>query len=608
MAPRILIGLTGNIATGKSAVAQRLRELGATVIDADQLVRVVVQKGQPALDEIARTFGPQVLLADGELDRKALGQVVFNDAQKLKQLEQITHPAVHVEIQRQLDELPPDSVAVIEVIKLIESGWADRCDSVWVTDCPPEDQVNRLMRSRGMSEAEAHARVAAQNPQAEKLARANVIINTSGTFAQTRKQVTQAWDRLMAQADPPATALPVMPGAAPASAAPAAPSPAQAHGPALNWVDWLVRLVIWGISVVAFADQLNSPLSLTTVAVVVIFALLMAGFLIASIAPVAERLFGAARAQPLWFALLPLVLLLPYVWYTRQNGNFDTADLLTAGVLLFMPTALALMNTPALNLSDVILGLVSVATPLVVPIIRYQTLNTPDLLLRLGAFALPVLLLIFTTRQQKRRLNFLFISAVLSLWYSVEFNVFPSSTWPVLGSDLSYFHLAVIPVFLYILAATGRFRALGLSFQPLPRDLSTVASNLAIFSLVAIPLGLITHFLTLHFSAPSVDEALGQMLTIYLFVALPEEILFRGTLLAYLDEALRWPAAATLIVSSLLFGAAHLNNVPNAGWYFVLAAFAGVFYARTYLKTKNVGAAATLHTAVNLMWALIFGG
>lgn len=608
MAPRILIGLTGNIATGKSAVAQRLRELGATVIDADQLVRVVVQKGQPALDEIVRTFGPQVLLADGELDRKVLGQVVFNDAQKLKQLEQITHPAVHVEIQRQLDELPPDSVAVIEVIKLIESGWADRCDSVWVTDCPPEDQVNRLMRSRGMSEAEAHARVAAQNPQAEKLARANVIIDTSGTFAQTRKQVTQAWDKLIAQADPPEMALPAMPGAVPASAAPVALSPAQPHGPALNWVDWLVRLVIWGISVVAFAGQLNSPLSLTTVAVVVIFALLMAGFLIASIAPVAERLFGAARAQPLWFAFLPLILLLPYVWYTRQNGNFDTADLLTAGVLLFMPSALAMMNTPALNLSDVVLGLVCIAMPLVVPIIRYQTLGAPGLWLRVGAFALPVLLLLFTTRQQKRRLNFLFISAVLSLWYSVEFNVFPSSPWLMLGSDLSYFHLAVIPVFLYILAATGRFRALGLSFQPLPRDLSTVASNLAIFLLVAIPLGLITHFLSLHFSAPPLVEVLGQMLMIYLFVALPEEILFRGTLLAYLDEALRWPAAATLIVSSLLFGAAHLNNLPDAGWFFVLAAFAGVFYARTYLKTKNVGTAATLHAAVNMIWALIFGG
>jgi len=323
---------------------------------------------------------------------------------------------------------------------------------------------------------------------------------------------------------------------------------------------------------------------------------------------VAERLFGAARAQPLGFALLPLVLLLPYVWYTRQNGNFDAADLLTAGVLLFMPTALALMNTPALNLSDVVLGLVCIATPLVIPVIRYQPLDTPGLLLRVGAFALPMLLLLFTTQQQKRRLNFLFISAVLSLWYSVEFNVFPSSSWPIFQRELSYFYLAVIPVFLYILAATGRFRTLGLSFQPLPRDLSTVASNLAIFLLVAIPLGLITHFLTLHYSAPTVGEVLVRMVMIYLFVALPEEILFRGTLLAYLDEALRWPATATLVVSSLLFGAAHLNNAANVLWYFALAAFAGVFYARTYLKTRNVGTAATLHTAVNLIWVLIFGG
>jgi membrane protease YdiL (CAAX protease family) len=451
--------------------------------------------------------------------------------------------------------------------------------------------------------------VAAQNPQAEKLARANVIIDTSGTFAQTRKQVTHAWDQLLAQTDPPPVVLPLIPGIAPISPAPAVVGPAPAVvGPALGWVDWLVRLVIWGISVVAFANQLNSTLSITTVAIVVVFALLMAGFLIASIAPVAVHLFGAARAQPLGFALLPLVLLLPYVWYTRQNGDFDTADLLAAGVLLFMPTALAVLNTPALAVSDVVLGLVGIALPLVVPIIRNQALDTTALLLRAGAFALPVLLLLLTTPQQKRRLNFLFISAVLSLWYGVEFNVFPAFTWPIQDITLSYFHLAAILVFVYILAATGRFRALGLSFQPSARGLSTVASNLALYALIAIPLGLITHFLTLRFSAPTVGAALGQVLTIYLFVALPEEILFRGTLLAYLDETMRWPSATTVIVSALLFGAAHLNNPPNVGWYFVLAALAGVFYARAYLTTKNVGAAATLHTAVNVIWALIFAG
>lgn len=196
MPPRILIGLTGNIATGKSVVAQRLRELGAAVIDADRVARLVVRKGQPALGEIACAFGDGVLLPDGELDRKTLGQIVFNDPARLKQLEAITHPAVRVEMEHQLGALPPEAVAVIEVIKLFESGWADRCDQVWVTHCPPEQQVARLVRSRGMTEADARARVAAQNPQSEKLARAGVIIDTSGTLEETRRQVERAWDKL----------------------------------------------------------------------------------------------------------------------------------------------------------------------------------------------------------------------------------------------------------------------------------------------------------------------------------------------------------------------------------------------------------------------------
>ncbi len=137
MTPRLLIGLTGNIATGKSTVAQVLRALGAVVIDADQVSRQVVEREQPALAEIVRTFGAGILLPDGGLDRKALGQIVFNDPQRLQALEAIVHPAVHVEIERRLAATSPDRVAVIEVIKLFESGWADQCDQIWVTDCPP---------------------------------------------------------------------------------------------------------------------------------------------------------------------------------------------------------------------------------------------------------------------------------------------------------------------------------------------------------------------------------------------------------------------------------------------------------------------------------------
>src|SRR5438045_2956667 len=108
MVPRLLIGLTGNIATGKSTVAHTLRDLGAVVIDADQVTRDVERKGQTALAGIVRAFGSGMLQADGELDRKALGQVVFNDPQRLQQLEAIVHPAVHQEMTRRLDALPAD--------------------------------------------------------------------------------------------------------------------------------------------------------------------------------------------------------------------------------------------------------------------------------------------------------------------------------------------------------------------------------------------------------------------------------------------------------------------------------------------------------------------
>jgi dephospho-CoA kinase len=196
MAPRLLIGLTGNIATGKSSVAKTLRDLGAFVIDADEISHLVVRKGQPALAEIARAFGADILLPVGELDRKALGRVVFNDAEKLKRLESIVHPAVHEEIARQIDALPAGRIAVIEVIKLFESGWAEKCDQVWVTHCAPEEQVLRLMHSRGLSETEARARVQAQNPQTAKLTQADVVIDTSGTYAQTRRLVQQAWEKV----------------------------------------------------------------------------------------------------------------------------------------------------------------------------------------------------------------------------------------------------------------------------------------------------------------------------------------------------------------------------------------------------------------------------
>lgn len=194
--PRLLIGLTGNIATGKSEVARMLRRLGAVVIDADQIAREIVQPGRPALTEIVRAFGADILLPNGELDRKKLARIVFSDPRKLQQLEAITHPAVRQVMGELIAAQPADAAVVLEVIKLFESGWACQCDEVWVTHCPTEMQIARLMRDRGLSEAEARARVAAQNPQADKLARADLVIDTSGSLEYTRQQVEAAWRAL----------------------------------------------------------------------------------------------------------------------------------------------------------------------------------------------------------------------------------------------------------------------------------------------------------------------------------------------------------------------------------------------------------------------------
>jgi dephospho-CoA kinase len=194
-APRRLIGLTGNIGTGKSTVAAMLAELGAEVIDADQVAHEVMRAGTPAHERIIEIFGPGVLGPDGEIDRARLGAIVFADAAALARLEAVVHPATLEAIGRRVAATSAD-VVVVEAIKLIESGMAEECDSVWVTACRPEQQIHRIVGGRGLSRAEAERRVRAQPPQEEKIARADVVIDTAGSLSRTRAQVRAAWDRL----------------------------------------------------------------------------------------------------------------------------------------------------------------------------------------------------------------------------------------------------------------------------------------------------------------------------------------------------------------------------------------------------------------------------
>jgi dephospho-CoA kinase len=192
---RRLIGLTGNIGTGKSTVAAMLAELGAEVIDADRVAHEVMQAGTLAHRRIVEAFGLEVLDPDGEVDRARLGAIVFADPAALMRLEAIVHPATLEAINRRVTATSAD-VVVVEAIKLIESGIADGCDSVWVTTCRPEQQVHRIMDGRGLSRAQAEQRVQAQPPQEEKITRADVVVDTAGSLSRTRAQVQAAWERL----------------------------------------------------------------------------------------------------------------------------------------------------------------------------------------------------------------------------------------------------------------------------------------------------------------------------------------------------------------------------------------------------------------------------
>lgn len=195
MPDRFILGVTGNIASGKSTVSGLLAELGATVIDSDLVYRELVGAGQPLLAVLADRFGPNIVAADGSLDRGALGSVVFADPAALAELDRLTHPAVIAEVDA-LVERVGGGVVVLDAVKLVESGHADRCDAVWVVVADPEVQVRRLMQRNELPEQEARRRVESQPPLRTKLARADLVIDNNGTREDTREQVVQAWNRL----------------------------------------------------------------------------------------------------------------------------------------------------------------------------------------------------------------------------------------------------------------------------------------------------------------------------------------------------------------------------------------------------------------------------
>jgi dephospho-CoA kinase len=189
-----IIGLTGNIATGKSVIRKMLEHLGALGIDADALSHRAMAKDAPGYKPVIDTFGKWVLGADGEIDRYKLGSVVFKDPAALQSLEKIVHPLVKMAIDR-IIEHATQQVIVIEAIKLIESGLAEDCDSVWAVYSFPELQQNRLVKNRDMNPQEARQRIEAQPAQEDKVSAAKVVIKNISTFEDTWRQVVAAWKK-----------------------------------------------------------------------------------------------------------------------------------------------------------------------------------------------------------------------------------------------------------------------------------------------------------------------------------------------------------------------------------------------------------------------------
>ncbi|MCO5985426.1 dephospho-CoA kinase [Actinoallomurus spadix] len=195
------VGLTGGIGSGKSEVSRRLAEHGAVVVDADAVAREVVEPGTPGLAEVVAEFGEGVLLPDGSLDRERLGSIVFADEERRARLNAIVHPRVGERMRELVERAPGDAIVVYDVPLIAENGLAGMYDLVVVVDTPVEEQVRRLTGRRGMTEADARARIAAQATRERRLEIADRVIDNSGTLERLAGQVDELWADLKRHAD-----------------------------------------------------------------------------------------------------------------------------------------------------------------------------------------------------------------------------------------------------------------------------------------------------------------------------------------------------------------------------------------------------------------------
>jgi dephospho-CoA kinase len=198
-----VIGLTGNIGCGKSVVASMFRELGAVIIDADQVARLVVEPGQPAWKEIVERFGKEVLNPDGTINRSRLGEIVFRDEEKREELNRITHPRIIERIKEIIEKYRKEGakIVIIEAALIVEKGGMKPIiDDLIVVTADEETQMRRLTQMVGLSQEDALLRIKSQMPTSEKIKHATYVIDNSGGLEETREQVKKVWEMIKSEA------------------------------------------------------------------------------------------------------------------------------------------------------------------------------------------------------------------------------------------------------------------------------------------------------------------------------------------------------------------------------------------------------------------------
>lgn len=192
---KYVIGLTGNIGSGKSTVLRMLEDLGARAIDADRLVHAVMRQGTPVWQAIVGQFGEAVLTPDGQIDRRKLGSIVFHNGGALERLENIVHPAVD-ELFRDIIRHTEERVIAVEAVKIIESEIYPELSTLWLVTCPAEERLQRLLKTRNVDEEQVRERLTAQMEQEKQAELADVVIDNGGTLEQTWEQVKREWNRI----------------------------------------------------------------------------------------------------------------------------------------------------------------------------------------------------------------------------------------------------------------------------------------------------------------------------------------------------------------------------------------------------------------------------